>query len=302
MSHQEQMTDSLAALVASAAEPTRLATGFEFTEGPIWRQELGALDFSDIPGNTRWRWHPVNGAAVLLRPSGKCNGMTLDNDDNLIVCEHATSSVVRERRYGQREIVASHWQGAELNSPNDVIVARDGSIYFTDPWYGRMPVFGVERPRELGFQGVYRVDVTSGELELVADDFAMPNGLCLTRDESQLLVNDTPRAHIRVFDVAPDGSLENGRMFFEGIGSGADGEAGVDGMKLDERGNVYVTGPGGIWVISPVGAYIGTIPVTETVGNLNWGGRDWKTLYICASRSLYALEMAVAGNRLGYMS
>src|SRR5436309_9519484 len=148
MSNPEQTTDSLATLVAPGAEPRRLATGFGFTEGPIWRQELGALDFSDIPGNTRRRWHPVTGISVLRRRSDKCNGMTLDNDRNLIVCEHATSSVVRERR-GQREIVASHWQGAELNSPNDVIVARDGSIYFTDPWYGRMPVFGVERPREL---------------------------------------------------------------------------------------------------------------------------------------------------------
>ena len=165
-----------------------------------------------------------------------------------------------------------------------------------------MPVFGVERPRELDFQGVYRVDGATGDLELVADDFAMPNGLCLTRDESQLFVNDTPRAHIRVFDVAPDGSLENGRLFFEGIGSAAEGEAVVDGMKLDERGNVYVTGPGGIWVISPSGANIGTIQIPETVGNLNWGGSDWRTLYICASTSVYALDMAVAGNRLGYMA
>jgi gluconolactonase len=295
------MSDSLERLVPPGAELQRLATGFAFTEGPIWRKDEGTLDFSDIPGDTRHRWSAATGVSVVRRPNDKGNGMTLDNDGNLLVCEHATSRVMRERPDGRREIVASHWQGRELNSPNDVVITRDGSIYFTDPWYGRMPVFGVERPRELDVQGVYRVDPRSGELSQVADDFEMPNGLCLTADEKQLLVNDSARAHIRVFDVAPDGALENGRVFFEGIGSGAEGEAGVDGMKLDERGNVYVTGPGGIWVISPDGEHLGTIPVPETVGNLNWGGPDWRTLYICASTSVYALEMAVAGNRVGYM-
>jgi gluconolactonase len=182
-----------------------------------------------------------------------------------------------------------------------VIVARGGAIYFTDPWYGRMPVFGIERDRELSFQGVYRIEPQHGLLELVCDDFEMPNGLCLTPDESRLLVNDTPRAQIRVFDVAPDGSLSGGRIFFEGIGTGDLAEGVVDGMKLDERGNVYVTGPGGIWVLSSSGEHLGTIELPEVVGNLNWGDADWKTLYVCASTSVYRIRMKVAGNRLGYM-
>jgi gluconolactonase len=130
----------------------------------------------------------------------------------------------------------------------------------------------------------------------------MPNGLCLTADESQLLVNDTSRAHIRVLDVAPDGSLSGGRVFFEGIGTGDGAEGVVDGMKLDERGNVYVTGPGGIWVLSGEGEHLGTIELPEVAGNLNWGGPGWETLYVCASTSVYRIQMTVAGNRLGYMA
>jgi gluconolactonase len=291
----------LDALVQPGATIELLATGFVFTEGPIWRDD-GSLHFSDIPGDKRRRWHPAEGVTVLRDPNNKGNGMTLDNDGSLLVCEHATSSLVRERPDGTREVVASHWEGRELNSPNDVIVARDGSVYFTDPWYGRKPVWGVERERELGFQGVYRVAPDDGRLELLADDFEMPNGVCLTPDESQLLVNDTPRAHIRVFDVAADGSLAGGRVLFAGVGSAAEGEAVVDGMKLDEHGNVYVSGPGGVWVISPEGEHLGTIELPEIVGNMNWGGPDWRTLYVCASTSLYSIAMSVAGNRLGYMT
>ncbi len=293
-------SEQLHELVASDAQVEQIATGFTFTEGPIWMPD-SSLHFSDMPADKRRRWHPDEGVTVLRDPSNKCNGMTLDNDGNLIVCEHATSSVVRERPDGRCETIASHWDGKELNSPNDVIVARAGSIYFSDPWYGRMPVFGVEREKELDFQGVYRIAPGTGTVELVVDDFEMPNGLCLTADESRLLINDTPRAHIRIFDVDPGGSLSNGRMFFEGVGNGVIEEGIVDGMKLDEQGNVYLSGPGGVWVISAEGEHLGTIGVPENVGNLNWGGPDWKTLYVCACTSVYRVRMKVAGNRLGYM-
>jgi gluconolactonase len=293
-------TRSLDELIRPDTRATRLATGFRFTEGPIWRDD-GSVHFSDIPADTRQRWHPDEGVTVLRDRNNMGNGMTLDNDGNLIVCEHATSLVVRERPDGAREVLASHWDGRELNSPNDVIVASDGSIYFSDPWYGRMPVHGVERERELGFQGVYRI-APDGELQLLEDDFGMPNGLCLTPDESQLLVDDTPRAHIRIFDVAAEGSLSNGRIFFEGIGTGDTSGGVVDGMKLDEHGNVYVTGPDGIWVISPDGVHLGTIELPEITANLNWGGPDWSTLYVCASTSIYGVPMSVSGNRLGYMT
>ena len=144
-------------LVDPAARLAQLATGFTFTEGPIWHPVDRYLLFSDMPADVRRRWDEKQGVAEVRRPANKCNGMTYDADLNLIVCEHATSMLMRERPDGRREILASHFEGQELNSPNDVCVRSDGSIYFSDPWYGRMPGFGVERPRQLGFQGVYRV-------------------------------------------------------------------------------------------------------------------------------------------------
>ena len=295
-------SEKLRELVDEHAEVERIATGFTFTEGPIWMPDR-SLHFSDMPGDMRRRWHPEEGVTVLLDPSRKCNGMTLDNDGNLIVCEHVTSSVVRERPDGARETLAFHWGRSYLNSPNDVIVASDGSIIFTDPTYGRMPGFGIERAQELDFQGVYRIPSGGGELQLLLDDFVQPNGLCFTPDESQLYVNDTIRAHIRVFDVGPDHALSNGRVFAEGIGEGDLEKGGlVDGMKLDERGNVYVTGPEGVWVFSPEGEHLGVIRIPEDVGNLNWGDDDWQSLYIPASTSVYRVRMKVGGNRLGYMN
>jgi gluconolactonase len=283
---------SLDGLVAPGATLERLADGFLFTEGPVWRREEGALHFSDIPASRRYRWHPADGATLLRDPNDKGNGMTLDVEGNLLVCHHATSTLVRERPEGSREIVASHWQGRELNSPNDVVVRSDGTIYFTDPSYGRhAAAYGVPREQELTFQGVYRLD-TGGVLHLEVEDFEMPNGLCLSPDESLLYVNDSARAHIRAFAVGPDGSLGERRLFADAIGAAAPGEE-VDGMKCDERGNVYVTGPGGIWVISPQAEHLGTIEVPETVGNLAWGGEDGLTLFVCASSSLYTLRMAV---------
>jgi len=294
-------SEKLRELVAEDAAVERIATGFTFTEGPIWMPD-GSLHFSDMPGDKRRRWHPSEGVSVLRDPSNKCNGMTRDNDGNLIVCEHVTSSVVRESPDGGRETIATHFDGKELNSPNDVIVAGDGSILFTDPTFGRMPGFGVEREQELDFQGVYRLAGGSGEPELLIDDFEQPNGLCFSPDESLLYINDTTRAHIRVFDVGESHALSNGRVFAEGIGDGdlAKGEL-VDGMKLDERGNVYVTGPGGVWVFDPDGQHLGTIQVPENVGNVNWGDDDWRTLYIPASTSVYRVRLKVGGNRLGYM-
>ena len=295
-------SEKLRRLVDEDAEVEQIATGFTFTEGPIWMAD-GSLHFSDMPGDKRRRWHPDEGVTVLRDPSNKCNGMTRDNDGNLIVCEHVTSSVVRERPDGARETLATHWGDKELNSPNDVIVARDGSIVFTDPTYGRMPGFGLERDQELDFQGVYRIPAGGGDLQLLVDDFAQPNGLCFSTDESLLYVNDTERAHIRVFDVGADHKLSNDRVFAENIGTAdlAKGDL-VDGMKLDEQGNVYVTGPDGVLVFSPDGEHLGTIEVPEPVGNLNWGDDDWQTLYIPASTSVYRVRMNVAGNRLGYMS
>lgn len=303
----EVKSDKLGSLVDENAQVEQLATGFTFTEGPIWNPSGQFLLFSDMPGDTRRKWTQDGGIEVVMSPSNKGNGMTLDADGRLIVCEHTTSSLVRMDPDGtnqSREVLASHYEGQELNSPNDVCVRSDGTIWFSDPWYGRMPVFGVERDRELGWQGVFRIGPGGGDPVLVVekDEYEQPNGLCFSPDESLLYINDTPGAFIKVYDVGPDNSLQNGRMFFEGIGSGVIEEGIPDGMKCDEQGNIWVTGPGGVWVISPEGEHLGTIKVPENVGNLTWGGADWHTLFIPSSTSLYAIQTKVGPRREPYMS
>jgi gluconolactonase len=300
-------SDKLGRLVDENVEVKQLGSGFTFTEGPVWNPQGQFLLFSDMPGDTRRRWDEQGGVQVVASPSNKGNGMTLDADGRLIVCEHSTSSLVRidpDGTGGGREVLASHYLGQELNSPNDVVVKSDGSIWFSDPWYGRMPVFGVERERALGWQGVFRIAPSGGEPALVVeqDEYEQPNGLCFSPDESLLYINDTPKAWIKVYDVNSDGTLSNGRMFFEGIGSGVIAEGIPDGMKSDAEGNIWVTGPGGVWVISPDGEHLGVIKIPENTGNLTWGGADWHTLFIPSSTSLYAVETKVGPRREPYMS
>jgi len=289
-------------LIDTWAAVGQVGTGFTFTEGPIWHPADHYLLFSDMPGDVRRRWDPRRGVVEVKRPSNKCNGMTYDAELNLIVCEHATSSLIRERRDGRREVLASHFQGQELNSPNDVCVHSSGAIYFSDPWYGRMPVYGVERPRQLGFQGVYRVPPGGGEPRLLVDRhlFDQPNGLCFSPDEGLLYVNDTVQALIRVFDVGADGSLTNPRVFASGIRSEL--EPGVpDGMKCDHRGNVWVTAPGGVWVYSPASELLGKARLPELASNLAWGGADFRTLYVTATHSVYAIPTKVGPRHEPYM-
>lgn len=291
-------------LIDPAVEVERLGGGFTFTEGPIWHPAGRYLLFSDMPGDVRRRWSPAGGVTEAKRPSNKCNGMTYDAEGNLVVCEHATSMVVRERHDGGREVIASHYGGRELNSPNDVVVAADGSIYFTDPFYGRMEGFGVVRDRELGFQGVYRVPPGGSqepELVVAEDEFDMPNGLCFSPDGRHLYVNDTPRRHIKVFEVAGDGSLVNGRIFADTIGERDSTGGAPDGMKCDERGDIWVTGPDGIWIFDAGGTHLGVVQVPEVIGNLNWGGDGWRELFIAASTSLYRVPTRVCGNHSSYM-
>ncbi|MDH3752534.1 MAG: SMP-30/gluconolactonase/LRE family protein [Acidimicrobiia bacterium] len=297
-------SDAIWGLVDESEELEKVGTGFTFTEGPIWHPTEHHLLFSDMPGDVRRKYTPGRGVEEVMSPSNKGNGMTYDADLNLIVCEHVTSSLVMERPDGTRETLASHFEGKELNSPNDVIVAPGGAIYFSDPWYGRMPVFGLERDRDLGWQGVFRLPPGGGEIELVVarDEFEMPNGLCFSPDHSLMYINDTPNALIRVYDYdASDGSINNGRLFADGIGSGVIEEGIPDGMKCDERGNIWVTGPGGVWVIDPAGEHIGTVQVPENVGNLTWGGEDWHTLFMPSSSSLYTLRTTVGPHREPYM-
>ena len=297
-------SEQLHELVDANAEVERIGAGFTFTEGPIWNPSGRFLLFSDMPGDTRRRWDEQGGVREVAKPSNKGNGMTLDADGRLLVCEHSTSSVVRIDPVGTgsgREVLATHYEGRELNSPNDIIVHSSGAIYFSDPTYGRMPGFGVERQQDLDFQGVYRLQPGGGELTLLADDFVQPNGLCFSPDESLLYVNDSDRAHIRVFDVAGDGTISNGRVFAAGIET-ADGSGDVDGMKCDERGDIWVTGPGGLWVFAPSGEHLGVIEIPEIVGNIHWGGPDWSWLFVAASTSVYRMKTTTSGRREPFMS
>jgi gluconolactonase len=192
-------------------------------------------------------------------------------------------------------VLATHYEGKELNSPNDIVVAPGGAIYFTDPTYGRTEYYGVPRPQHLSFQGVYRMDADGGELTLLASDFAQPNGLCFSLDGSRLFVNDTERGHIRVFNLTPAGDLTGGAVWAETKGEGA---GAPDGMKIDSCGNVYCCGPGGIHLFNPSGDALGVIPTPETCANFTFGDDDLRSLYITASSSLYRQRVRVPGLRL----
>jgi gluconolactonase len=283
------------ALIDEHAPVRQAGSGFTFTEGPIWHPVDHHLLFSDMPGDVRRRLD-AHGVREVLRPSHKGNGMTYDADLNLLVCEHATSSVARFRPDGTREVLATHFEGRELNSPNDICVKSDGSIWFSDPWYGRMPHYGVERPRQLGWQGVFRLRPghrPGDEPDLMVDryTFTQPNGLCFSPDESRLYINDTEQANIRVYDVTPQG-LANGRIFASGLRDTL--LPGVpDGMKCDALGNVWCCAPGGLWVYAPDGRHIGKVAIPELPANLHWGGADWRTLYVCATTSVYAIPVKV---------
>ncbi len=285
-------------LIDEHAPVRQLDNGFIFTEGPLWHPQEKYLLFSDMPGDVRRKWQSGRTTEVL-RPSNKCNGMTYDDQLNLLVCEHSTSAVARFRPDGTREVLCTHFEGRELNSPNDLIVGKDGSIYFTDPTYGRMDGFGVKRPLQQGFQGVYRLrpgHQPGEEPQLVTDRFlfSQPNGLCFSPCERWMWVNDTDQANIRMFDVADDGQLVNARVFASGITESL--RPGVpDGMKADRDGNVYVTAPGGIWVYSFEGVKLGEIIIPEMAANLHWGGDDWETLFICATSCVYSVETRTQG-------
>lgn len=273
----------------------RLGTGFLFTEGPVWHPVGKFLIFSDMPGDHMRRWSAREGVTTYRKPSNMANGNAYDRQGRLLTCEHATSRVVRTEPDGRLTVLASHYQGKELNSPNDIVCRRDGSIYFTDPPYGRVKFYGVERPQELPFQGVYRVGPDPEHPELLVDDFDRPNGLCFALDEQRLFINDTARKHIRVFDVTPTGGLRGGRVWAETRG---DKPGAPDGMKIDARGNVYCCGPGGIHVFSPDGSLMEVIEVPEYTANFCWGDDDYRSLFITASTSLYRIRTAVPGHPL----
>jgi gluconolactonase len=285
-------------LIDKDAELERVVTGFEFTEGPIWNPREKSLIFSDILGNAIYHWTEKNGLKKLRRNSYMANGNTYDRQGRVVTCEHATSRITRTdfSGGGELEVLATHYQGKELNSPNDIICKQDGMLYFSDPNMGRGPKAGVPRQQQLTFQGVYRLDPADKSLTLLVDDFIKPNGLCFSNDEKKLFIDDSEHNHIRVFDVKSDGTLHNGRLWAElaraGIGV-------ADGMKMDRAGNIYCTGPGGIHLFDAAANYLGIILMPEQTANLAWGDDDLQSLYITASTSVYRFRTSISSANLG---
>lgn len=272
-----------------------LGSGFWFTEGPIWHPVEKHLTFSDIPGNHIRRWSASGGIVSFRNPSNKTNGNTYDRKGRMLSCEHATSRVTRTDLDGKIAVLVTHYKDKTLNSPNDIVVKSDGRIYFTDPTYGRTADFGLLREPELDFRGVYRMDEDGGNLTLLADDFIQPNGLCFSRDERRLFVNDTERGHIRVFDVDAEGLVTGGNVLAQLTGPG---DGGPDGMKVDRDNNLYCCGPGGLHVLTAAGHSLGVIKTPEALANFTWGDEDMQSIFLTASTSLYRVRTRTPGVRL----
>jgi gluconolactonase len=302
------------------AKLERLATGFDkWTEGPVWTRE-GNLLFAEIPANNIIQWVPGKGATVFMHPSGYkgsdpykgpepgSNGMTLDAGGRVSVAGHAGRSVWRMESVdpkAQITVLADSYQGKKLNSPNDLVYKSDGSLYFTDPPYG-LPTQGDDDPqKELKVNGVYRIPGARqqkpgapperGRLQLVIKDLTRPNGLAFSPDEKFLYIAESGKRQWMRYRVQPDGSVADGTLFLDASTDPAEG--GPDGIRIDRKGNIYGSGPGGVWIISPEGKHIGTIRVPERVSNVAWGDKDGKTLYITASTSLYRIRLKIAGVR-----
>ena len=297
MSHLDVRDPKLSCIVS--VEPmAKRATGFRFTEGPVWRAQDGILIFSDIPGDCLYSFDPRSDLVEIFRaPSNKTNGNCLDREGRLVSCEHGTSRVVRQEQDGRMTTLASHYGGLELNSPNDIVVDSSGRLYFTDPPYGRyagqgaLLGVGIPRAEQQPVRGVYRLDPQDGSIIRIVEDFEEPNGLCLAENGAVLFVNDTAKGHIRRFEVRKEG-VSGGEIWAVLEGD----EPGVpDGMKVDAEGNLFCTGPGGLHVFAPNGRMLGVIRVPEVAGNFNWGDADRKTLYICATSSVYSCRTLVPG-------
>lgn len=285
----EPESDSFGNLFPDGTQIERVATGFNFTEGPVWIGDHRALFFSDIPASRIMKLGPDGSVTTVRHPSNKSNGLTRDREGRLVACEHGARRVTRTEDDGSITVLADRFEGNPLNSPNDVVVRSDGTIYFTDPPYGIDP-----NEQEQPVQGVYCLPPDGSGLRLVADDFEGPNGLAFSPDESTLYVADSApsRCHLRALNVHPDGMLTGSRVFHD-MTSDANGVP--DGLKVDRVGRIYCTGPGGIWVFDGAATHLGTIVPPEQPANCAWGDADWKSLYITARTSVYRVRVHTAG-------
>jgi gluconolactonase len=273
-------------LVDQHAKLETVATGFGFTEGPMW-DAAGFLYVSDETINKIFRVYP-DGRKEEVIALGDPDGNTFDRQHRLIDCASVLRAIIAVTPDGKYKILADHYDGMKFNSPNDVIVGPDGSLYFTDP---TLDLVAGEK-QEIPFQGVYRLD-DKGNVRLLTKDLTQPNGLAFSPDGKRFYIDDSEKRNIRVYDVASDGTLSNGRIFGEEPGAKHDGVP--DGIKVDKNGNLFVTGPSGIWVWDAQGNHLGTIAMPEQPANLTWGDKDYRTLYITATTSVYRIELKAQG-------
>ncbi|MBI1218468.1 MAG: SMP-30/gluconolactonase/LRE family protein [Rhodobacteraceae bacterium] len=296
MSFFETVDPAFAAYVIGNAPVKQIATGFDWAEGPVWFGDAGCLLFSDIPNNRILRWTPGHGLTTFRAPSNYANGHTRDRQGRLVSCEHGTRRVTRTELDGRITVIADSYKGKRLNSPNDVIVATDGAIWFSDPHYGIMTDYeGFKAEQELPCN-VYRV-APSGEIAAVLTDFACPNGLAFSPDERRLYVADTGRMfstdpqHIRVFDLGADGRLTGGAVFHT-IAPGC-----ADGIRVDTEGNLWSSAADGVHCLAPDGHLMGKILVPEVVSNLCFGGRAKQQLFITATTGVYSVILNRKGEQ-----
>ncbi len=271
--------------IIEPGDPERISSGYEFTEGPVWVPGMGLL-FSDIPANTIFQWSQEMGSKPWREDSGNSNGLTLDQNNHLLACEHGRRRVSITEQNGEVVTLADQFQGKRLNSPNDIVVRSDGLVYFTDPPYGVEP-----DEKEQPINGVYCIH-SKNEIDLIADDFERPNGLAFSPDEKLLYIADSPRRHVRAFDVRSDGSLENSRLFAD-MDHPQPGSP--DGMKVNEEGHLFVAGATGVWVFEPDGECLGVICFPERPSNCAWGDEDRRTLYVTARTSVYRFRTQIPG-------
>ena len=294
----EQVSPELERIVSTDSEVEVLGSGYIVAEGPLWWKEDNCLLFSEVRGNRRWKWSEAEGVTLVQESTNNANGLTRDRQGRLVMCEGGARRVSRVEHDGSITVIASNYHGRRLNRPNDVVVKSDGSIYFTDPG-------GPSPDTDLDFAGVYRVSADLGTINLLVRDFVLPNGLAFSPDESVLYINDSQgllvrddamfrsQGRIDAFDVRSTGMLANRRVFHELWGE----PSGIpDGMKVDVEGNVYCTGPGGVWVMDAAGKHLGTILTeVEHTTNMAWGSDDRKTLFITTFETVARVQLKIPG-------
>lgn len=285
----------------------KIAEGFKFTEGPIWVRDGGYLLFSDPNNNTIYKYKPDGELTVFMEKSGYdgadiaeygqpgSNGLTLDHEGRLTIDQHGNRRVIRIEKDGKVTVLVDKYDGKRLNSPNDLVYKSDGSLYITDPPFG-LPKFYDDPRKELPYSGVFLLS-TDDKLQLVSKELKGPNGIAFSPDEKYLYVGnwDEKKRIVMRYDINQDGTLSNGKVFFDM--TSAQGEDALDGVKVDQKGNLYVSGPGGLWVISPTGKHLGTIIAPMHPHNMAWGDEDGKTLYLCARSGLYRMKLGIPGIR-----